>query len=383
MMDNILITGARSAVALDMARDFQRNGYEVHMADCSNAFIARWSKAPHMVHRYESPNLYPERFTADISRLVKNIKPVLVIPTCEEVFHLARPSLQQCLQNCLFAPSLSVLSKLHGKDQFIELCKTSSINSIETHVLEDFDDKKPYRSNLNDWVFKPCFSRFGSQTLVAPTLEKFDKIVPSNKHSWIAQRRIHGQEISFYAIAKAGKLIALAAYSSKWRLNGGASYVFSPVSTEISTKIRLMAETIASGLSLTGQFSCDLIMDKEGVIWPIECNPRSTSGLHLLTGNGALAQAIINGSPIFSSTLDKPKYMLPMMLTHGLCQNSWSEWLEMLKNGSDVIGNPKDRMPMFGALADTCLFAAKGQLKGISLARATTTDIEWNGEELI
>lgn len=55
MADTILITGARSAVALDLARDFAAGGFQVHMADCSSSFLSRWSKIPTRVHRAPTP----------------------------------------------------------------------------------------------------------------------------------------------------------------------------------------------------------------------------------------------------------------------------------------------------------------------------------------
>src|SRR5690606_2050101 len=69
MAERVLITGARAAVAVDLARDFRRAGWEVHLADSTTARIARWSRAPHAVHRYGPPRAEPERFAADIAAL--------------------------------------------------------------------------------------------------------------------------------------------------------------------------------------------------------------------------------------------------------------------------------------------------------------------------
>ena len=382
MNKSVLITGARSAVALDLARDFHHAGYNVHMADCSSAFMAKWSRIPFAIHHYASPVHQQKQFAVDIEHLTKTIMPEMIIPTCEEVFHLAHPSLKATLQERLFAPPLSILRSLHAKDCFIELCKESGINAPETHLLESRNQLNDYYLHAGDWVFKPCFSRFGSHTLVSPTPEQLAGISPDIRHPWVAQRRIYGQEFSFYAIAKKGKLVAFAPYSSAWRLQGGASYVFSTIPEVLFQQIYLIAQRMAEKMALDGQFSCDLICDEEGEIWPIECNPRATSGLHLLTGNGQLANAIMHDVPAFPATVSS-HYMLPMMLTHGFCRafkrGNWHEWQKTLRYGNDVISHTKDRLPLMGAILDTIMFAITGKRQGISLTQATTYDIEWNG----
>ena len=49
----------------------------------------------------------------------------------------------------------------------------------------------------------------------------------------------------------------------------------------------------------------------------IECNPRSTSGVHPLTGNGDLAGALGDGFHA-SAPIQSPAYLGPAMLVYGL-----------------------------------------------------------------
>ena len=387
MSDRVIITGARSAVALDLARDFDCLGYEVHMADCSSAYISKWSKTPKCVHHYASPVNEPTRFTRDIQNIVKTIDPVMIVPTCEEVFHLSRLSLAEDFKQRLFSPSLSDLRVLHAKDSFIELCLDIGLNAPDTYTIKNKDDLQNYKDNSKEWVFKPCYSRFGAKTLITPNEHELATVTPDKDSPWIAQRYIKGQELSFYAVAHSGTLGTLAAYTSSWRLKGGASYVFEPVPEELLEEIRQLAEKIISKLSLTGQISCDLILDSRHKLWGIECNPRSTSGLHLLTGNGFLANAMINSEAKAMPSNKKSKYMLPMILTYGftnaLKNFGWKKWFDTLLNGQDVIGIKEDRFPVIGALIDTFLFMKYARKNKLSLTKATTVDIEWNGETLV
>lgn len=369
MAERVLITGARAAVAVDLARDFRRAGYEVHLADSTTARIARWSRAPAAVHLYAAPRTEPARFAADIAAL----DAALIVPTCEEVFHLAR----LLLGGRLFAPPLPLLRRLHAKHEFAALAAELGLPVPETRLLT-----ADFAEDGRDWVFKPAYSRFGARTLIGPA--SLDGLDPDCL--WVAQRRVVGREVSFYAVAHDGRLAAFAAYASSWRLGGGASYAFAPLEAPLAGRITDIAAALAAGTGLTGQFACDLIVDEAGDPWLIECNPRATSGLHLLTGTGtgALARAIVCGGGVLTAT-GGPRHMLPAMLTYGLRQalaeRRFGEWRQALSAGTDVIGAPGDRRPALGAVLDTLGFMAAARRAGISVTEATTADIEWNGEE--
>ncbi len=386
MSNAILITGARSAVALDLSRDFHRLGYTIHTADCSSAYISKYSKSSDFVHSYASPVHNAKQFIADITALVKEINPLIIIPTCEEIFHLSRPNLSSVVKDRIFSPSLNDLHILHAKDQFIIFCNQIGIRTPETHVIRSCNDLSAFFDHSLEWVFKPCYSRFGAKTIIAPTSKVLNSILPTPQDSWLAQKYIKGQELSFYAIAHTGKLAALSVYSSKWRLKGGASYVFETSSNEIFNKVKIIAKTIAASLNLTSQFACDMMMDQEGKIWVIECNPRSTSGIHLLTGTGRLAQAMLNQNEEVLYTQNTKRYMLPMMLTYGLIttakESRWSEWLNTIKSGDDVISTSKEYLPILGSILDTVIFMKHVIKHKMSLQQATTFNIEWNGENL-
>ncbi|MGH1399204.1 MAG: ATP-grasp domain-containing protein [Alphaproteobacteria bacterium] len=384
MAETILITGARAPVALDMARDFKQAGYQVFLADCNSAYMTKWSNVAHKILAYSSPVYQPEQFRRDIEGLIDRLQPKLIIPTCEEVFHLAHPDLEGCLKGKLFAPPLTVLNQLHNKETFNNVCSELNISAPETHIIDNRYDLQTYQGSSKEWVFKPCYSRFGTQILIQPSVDQLKMVQPSEQNPWIAQKFISGQECSFYAVLRNGKLISLAVYQSAWRLKGGASYVFTPADLNAEKQAKIIAEKLAQNLNLTGQLSCDLIIDHDGIAWPIECNPRATSGLHLLTGNGDLSRAIAYHAEYKVAPGASQKYMLPMMLSYGLIkaikQKKYKDWLSTLKSGSDVISSKNDRLPVLGSLLDTLIFAKHAFKHNLSLSQATTYDIEWNGE---
>jgi hypothetical protein len=384
MAELILVTSARAVAALDIARDFGRAGFEVHMADCSAARLSRWSSGVAKVHRYASPVRDPEAFAADMLRLRDALAPALIVPTSEEIFHLARPALAERLDGILFAPPRATLAILHDKFAFAEACARNGLPVPETRLLAASSEAEPYAKQSADWVFKPCFSRFGAEALVGPLADRVRAIAPTRGRPWVAQRRVTGLETSFYAVARGGALTAFAAYQSGWRL-GGAGISFDPVEPELEARIQALAARMASAFGIHGQFACDLIVDPAGQPWLIECNPRATSGVHLLAGAGDLARAMLGTQDGLVRQSRAPRHLLPALATHGffsaIGQLRLGDWARQIRRGSDVAGNPGDRRPAFAAIVDGVGFMLGGALKGISMTAAATADIEWNGED--
>lgn len=386
MAKTVLITGARAAAGLDIARDFAAAGYRTVIADSVSARISRWSTYAGEFRSYPAPRSDPAGFGARIVQLVEEFDVDLIVPTCEEAFHLAAPGLVPRLASKLFQPSLSTLRDLHDKYRFARLADSFGLAVPETHLLENEVDVAVFADRSSEWVFKPCFSRFGETAFVGPAADQLRGVQPSPANPWVAQARVSGGEACFYAVARNGELRAFAAYRSDWRLGGGASFGFEPLGEAQAAALREAAVALAGGLSLTGQFACDAIFDAAGQPWLIECNPRATSGVHFLAGEGRLAAAIDGSGEACLAGDGRPRHLLPAMLSFGfavaLRRGDLRGWLAALRNGRDAIGRPGDRLPALGAFVDGLGFTFKGMLCGISASAATVADIAWDGEDL-
>ncbi|MBV7256127.1 ATP-grasp domain-containing protein [Pacificimonas sp. WHA3] len=377
----VLITGARAAAALDMARDFTTAGWDVHLADSVPVRMARWSSVPATHHLYPAPRQEGTAFQACIERLVDAHHIDLIVPTCEEVFHLAAPALTEAIGDRLFAPDVGMLAKLHDKLQFAQAAAEWGLTSPESHVIDSAEDLERFATNSRDWVFKPRMSRFGEQTLVAPEARALELV---NPQGWMAQKYVRGEEACVHAVAHNGELVACSSYSSRWRLNGGASFVFEPLDEARHEQLLEVAKTLIERGALHGQFGFDVIFDESGRPNLLECNPRATSGVHLLVGDGQLARSIGLGEPT-PETPPETCYLGLAMVLFGLPQafanGRLCEWRETWQKGRDVLSRSSDRKPILGALIDAGLFALTGFKHGMSTNAATTYDIEWNGEE--
>ncbi len=383
MAERVLITGARSVAALDIARSLRAAGYEPHLADCSPAWVARMSRAAGPVHRHASPVERPADFARDIRGLIDRLDPVRIIPTCEEVFHLAALAEADGFSDRVFAPTPDRLATLHAKDRFAGLCARLGLPVPDTALITDRAALEALSGDAATRVFKPVWSRFGARTLIAPTPARLAAMTPSPDASWVAQRRIIGEEVSVYAVCHKGRVSAFCAYGSHWRLSGGASYVFHPLPADQSAQLRPMAEALAA-FAITGQIACDAIIDADGKAWLIECNPRATSGVHLFGRSAAFGRALMGRDEAAPDMATR--HLSPALWLHGLPtalrDRRLSAWRAQRQHGFDAVAAPGDRGPAPGALADAAVFGLRALRTGRSLTAAMTADIEWNGAPL-
>lgn len=382
MAERVLVTGARAVSALDLARGLRAAGFEAHLADCVPARLARWSNSAGPVHRYASPVERPAAFAADLRALIARLEPRWIVPACEEVFHLSALAAGEGWADRLLAPAPEVLATLHAKDRFAALCARLALPVPETRAATDTAGLAAVTA-MGDVVVKPVWSRFGGRTLISPSLADLAAVTPTPEQPWVVQRRIVGEEVSFYAVCHSGRITAFAAYASDWRLPGGAAYVFHPAPVHTAEVLRAMADVLAAEVG-TGQIACDAIVDAEGRPWLIECNPRATSGVHLFGRGAAFGRALVGQGEAIPD--DRARHLGPALWRYGLPHARRTgrslAWRGQRRDGLDALTLPGDRGPLAGALADTLGFSLRALLGNQSLTDAMTADIEWNGEPL-
>lgn len=365
MSRNILITGARAPVAVDLGRSFTAAGYAVHFADsvpCAAASMSRGAT----VHRLPAPARQFRAFADALAELVARIDPVAVVPTCEEIFYVAAAGCDRTL-----APPLPVLRKLHSKIEFAAYARSLGIVAPDTWRVGDV---LPLPSE--ELVFKPEFSRFATHTLIQPDARRLARVAPDR--GWAAQRFVAGEEFCLWSFAREGRIVAAAAYRPVWRHGHAAAYAFETFDCPEAVAI---AQTVAAADAITGHLSFDLIRTADGSVMPIECNPRAVSGLHLFDAHADLARAML-GEIEVATPVAGVRYLGPAMLLLGTASGQWRRLARDWRRGRDATGRPGDRMPALGTLIDAARFAAQGLVVRRSASAATTSDIEWNGEPI-
>ena len=378
-MATIVVTGGRAPAALDLARVFAAAGHRVVSAESVRFPLTRFSGAVARSVRVPSPRASPA-YAEALGQLAREERAALVVPACEEVFYLARAALP-----CpVFAPGFDMLARLHDKDRFAQTAATHGLAVPETRRLTspaDLDALGP----LGPWVLKPAFSRFGAHAHVPPHPRGVSLAVrPSLVRPWVAQRFVDGPQVCAYAVARAGRLAAYAAYRTPYTA-GRAGVWFRH---ETHAGVRAWVEAFVAAEGLTGQVAFDFIERADGSVVAIECNPRATSGVHLLRHAPGFADAFTAAlvSPDASTYVGacaEPiagtavRLTLPMLAAGR--PGFPSAWRRAFAGSRDAVYDSTDVGPAFGQvllLAELLTVAARHRSSPLD---AATRDLAWDG----
>jgi hypothetical protein len=320
----------------------------------------------------------PEAWLERVCQIISQFDIDVWIPTCEETFYAAH--FRQAVPCQVMVDSIETLDSLHDKWKFTHLAHVDETQAPKTLPLWDESDLQPYQSNSVEWVFKPMYSRFASQTLIGPTWEELRKIQPTSSRGWVAQRKIVGREMCTFSICSHGKTQAHVCYESKYRAGKGAGIYLVP---RENAAISSYATALVEKLDYSGMLGLDVIQSDDGSIWPIEANPRATSGMHLLedqaeilsTFQGNCQQPVGDNGRAFMVGFAMPTWGLADAWRKGKVRR----FLMDIFKARDVVWKWTDPLPsviVFPAMAEFGMAAWK---RKISLHDATTWDMEWNG----
>jgi len=375
----IMVTGARAPVALDLARSLRSAGFKVTLADSVRPFAASLSRPRFDILRLPPPRREFATFRARLRALAGEYD--LIVPTCEEVFWLAAAAELDGWRDRLFAPSIGTLRTLHSKASFPALAGKAGVDAPATWTIASAADLDLVPLDPSELVLKPEFSRFGSKTIVGPGAAVMARLPASPKRRWVAQERLSGDELCVWSAMRGGRLVACVVYRPILRHGRSAAYAFEAVD---APAIVDMARRIAGYVGGDGQLSYDVIVRPGGGVAPIECNPRTVSGIHLLDGSPAIALALLGRGELPPPPAGTIRYLSPAMALMGipkaLAGGSFSRLREVWRGGLDCVGRPGDRLPVAGVLLDAARFALTGAARLHGPTGETTDDIEWNGE---
>ena len=382
-MNTWIVTGARAPVALDLARALRAAGDKVHLADSVTPFAARGLRPCLPIHRLPPPRLAFAEFRVALLHLLDHLPDARVVPTCEEVFWLAEAAHRDGWSARLLAPPIEVLRRLHSKADFAVLAAQVGLSMPETIVLDAPCTAADLPFAPQDTVLKPEFSRFATATLIASSANDLARIEPYPQRRWVAQRRIAGDEVCSWAFAVEGRITAFAAYRPRWRQGKAAAFQMEALALPA---VRAVSERIAAATRLTGHISFDTIVDAQGTVWPIECNPRAVSGLHLFDAMPQLRDALTGAAVLTEPLPGTLRHLAPAMALLGLpaalVSGRAGALLRDWRAGRDAVDRERQGLVTLGCMADAARFAMQALGSGRTPAGATTADIEWDGEPM-
>lgn len=360
-MQTILITGARAPIALEMARSFAHHGHTVIMADSCHLTIARWSNTVTKYYLLPSARYKTDDYINALNDIIKRENVSHLIPTCEEVFYV---SLHKDKLNCtVWTSEIELMNQLHNKLIFTQFAH-DYFPIPETQLVKDFSDW----ANTTAYVFKPVYSRFATGTIIGKKLSETD-FTETEKANWIAQKRIKGHEICIYSIWDNGVLKGYTAYHPLYRVGKGSGIFFEPVTHH---KTFELVQQFGQEIKYTGQLCFDVIIDEHDVPYFIECNPRGTSGAHLINEEIALCYLEDYSVVIYNEQEYAIKYAMAIL-------HPFSYFTKRVRASRDVIYNSKDKKPFFLQFLSLFEITYIKFSKQLSWLEATTGDTEWNG----
>jgi predicted ATP-grasp superfamily ATP-dependent carboligase len=361
-MQTILISGARAPIALEMARSFHRAGHRVIMTDCQRLTIARWSTGVAKYYVTPSPRFDNDAYVRQLQQIIDKEKVNHFIPTCEEAIFVAA---HREVFNCkVWTCDHKLIITLHNKHLFTQ-CYQDILPTPNTILLNDFTDW----DNSDQYVFKPIYSRFASSVIVR---KKISRIFfnAQDKNQWIAQSYIEGKEICIYSVWSEGQMKAYVAYHPLYRAGKGAGVFFEPVQNE---KVQSHVKKIGTEIQYNGQLCFDVIIDEEENPYFIECNPRGTSGAHLL--NTQLAEVFLGSSCVINNQTREFSIKYALAILHPL-----SFFRSRVRKSKDTVFRWDDLKPFFFQIFSLLEITWLKFSSRSSWLEATTADIEWNGD---
>ena len=388
----ILLTGGRAPVTLELARQFNQAGHRVLVADSLQHQLCSYSRAVAKNFVVPAPKTQPSAYIAALLDIIQTEKVDYLIPTCEEVFYIAA-GLAELQPYCqVLAEPLETLNRLHNKWLFIQRIKSLGLVTPKTWLIQSSQDLEAVMQHSlpSKLVLKPVYSRFASQ------VHFIDKPIPAinNKSvaalpkidlrpdkQWVAQEFIAGTHYCIYGVAHQGELRAFAAYPTVFTAGAGSCIYFESVQ---HSGLLHWLKTVVAAEQFTGQIAFDLIETTDGILYPLECNPRAISAIHLFHPSDRLDLAFLNrGDRLIFPQTDRSAMIAMAMFVYGLptaiASQRFKTWLKAMMTAKDVIFQQDDPLPALHLSLVMGQFIAMAIQKRQSLQRVSTQDIEWDG----
>lgn len=381
-MARYLITGARAPVVWDIAVNLEKHGHRVYLADSLKNSIAKICPAIQSFHLLPSVRQNLKEYLYSLCLLLKQYRIDYLLPTCEEVFYISAIKNELSVYTEVICPNLLLLQKLHNKLTVLEITFGSDVLSPHTRVLKDITT--PHSLDLSKYVLKKEYCRFGTDVKLVPSLADLGKARQAeNSHNRnLLQEKIEGEEICCYAILTKGFVALCVCYLPKYRLGDSASIYFE---SQEDPQILEFLQYFAKNHNYSGQISFDFIRNSKG-LFLLECNPRTTSGVHLCDDTDLATLLTVKSSvtwlPLESKTA---QIKLAMLLFEGpryLFSGQFNSFIKDFRKGRDIFGGKNQysilKQQVLSLYELFCLAGKNRQ----SLRTVSTADIEWNGVPL-
>lgn len=381
----ILITSARTPLALEIARLFHASGHRIITAETMYLHVCRFSNAVSKNYHVPSPRNNSKEFIKTLINIINIEKVDLIIPVFEEEFYITRnkhllPSFCE-----IFAPPFEMLNQLHNKWLFTKTIEEMGLPVPKTHLIKSQGDLKvldPERT----YALKACYSRASINLKKILPHEKAPLLHIESFNPWIAQEWVEGTQYCSYSVCKEGKIQAHSVYPVGHTVGGQGCVVFKSID---HPAIYRWVQNVVKKLNYTGQIAFDLIEENSGRIMAIECNPRATNGALLFAEEKDFSKAFLSHlkQPLVPKVNTKKQISMGMLI-YGWRQsscpnNSFKKFFWEFISAKDPAFNTKDLMPLLAQPLIMIELLINSLKSHLPLPAFFNYDCEWNGQELM
>lgn len=370
----VLITLGRLPKGLELARAAHAGGYRVLVADPFRLNLCRASRCVEQTFTVSAPNPDPAHFHRDLLQIIDRERVDFVLPVSEETLHVAKLEDRLPDRTRLLCMPHERLLALHDKGRFMALLQQLGLPSVRS-MPADADSAAEF-VRAADVIIKPTLSSSGHGVRKLAAGSR----LPSRRAGQLLQAWLPGPEISTFSVVSDGHVLGTVGYRACITA-GSVAVCFESLST-LQPEITQTIERIALEFEWRGFLSFDWRADGHGMFYPIECNPRATSGVHFVDP-GDLSRALFTpqrGQPFRLRTERRLQQFYPALTATqaaGLRGEPWRPNLHLLFGCRDVCFTRQDPMPFLSMPVNSWPIMRRAFLDGQSFGDASTADIGW------
>ncbi len=368
-----LITLGRLPKALAIARSLKSLGCRVIVAEPFKWHLSRPSRAIDRCATVPPPNIEPAAYQRALLDLIAEEHVDLVIPVSEEIHHVAGIADQLPDHVRILGPDQSTLATLQNKLTFARRLAESGTPGPESHAADSAEAAA--LATRQDYVLKPGLGCSG----INVSEHRAGETIHNPSPDMLVQSRIEGEHYSSLTWLDKGEERGTVVYQGTV-FSGTVAVCFER--TDGLVAIHDWISQFVEHLDFTGFVAFDFILDAQGKPWPIECNPRLTSGIHFFDEHG-LAEALLGvGNAQWLPLNQKRRYQWGYStLTEAysaLFSGRGKEFLRrmgQLFTARDVVWRSSDPLPFILMTPMSWSILKPTLLSGISLGEASQRDI--------
>ena len=424
----VILTGGRSPYTLPLIRVLARSGAAVAVAEAMALPLSRFSAdVSRGFHLPCGPAEDYDRWVESLRAAAREWEADLIIPTCEEAVWLAQaaPLLENDGVALLVHSDGETMVGFHSKAGIMDSMEaaglgahvpyTCVVDSAHTLVaaINEVADASPAKE-VPVVVAKPEFSRFGTRVRFVDVAHGAHDVVEivhgfaegGGRH--VIQQCIEGRAMCSYSVAWEGRVLAHCAYVPSAVVDTGAS---ATVTSIVHPGIAAFVASWAQAHNYSGQVGFDFIeREEDRRLFVLECNPRTTLGVSLLVHTAADRRALVYAllSPLLllpsqhsNSSNDPPArgvggagddagnergvvagvagILVGIAIPKAPHVSALLGYVAQVFRVRDVLYDGLDRGPWLGQVVCASEVALRAWTRSMSLAEATTIDIEYSG----